>query len=133
KRDWSSDVCSSDLVVDFQVEYIFVANFVASLFTLILLLNFYTKLKLRFDAALWKRIMRYAFPVLIAGLAYAINEASDRIMMKYLLPKDIAKSELGIYAACYKLSIFMTLFSTAFRLGIEPFFFSHAESKNAKK
>jgi len=120
-------------VVDFQVEYIFVANFVASLFTLILLLNFYTKLKLRFDAALWKRIMRYAFPVLIAGLAYAINEASDRIMMKYLLPKDIAKSELGIYAACYKLSIFMTLFSTAFRLGIEPFFFSHAESKNAKK
>src|SRR5690625_3183240 len=120
-------------IPDFQIEYIFIANFVASLVTLFLLFKFYSKLRFSFDTALWKRIMRYALPVLVAGLAYAINEASDRIMMKYLLPKDIAKSELGIYAACYKLSIFMTLFSTAFRLGIEPFFFSHAENKNAKK
>lgn len=134
-QDWSlhSEFLSKMYVADYQIEYIFIANFIASLFTLFLLMNFYTKLKFRFDVELWKRIMRYALPVLVAGLAYAINEASDRIMMKYLLPKDIAKSELGIYAACYKLSIFMTLFSTAFRLGIEPFFFSHASSKNAKK
>jgi O-antigen/teichoic acid export membrane protein len=29
--------------------------------------------------------------------------------------------------------MFMTLFATAFRLGIEPFFFSHASSENPKK
>lgn len=120
-------------VPDFQIEYIFIANFVASLVTLFLLFKFYSKLRFSFDTALWKRIMRYALPVLVAGLAYAINEASDRIMMKYLLPEDIANSELGIYAACYKLTIFMTLFSTAFRLGIEPFFFSHSSSKNARE
>lgn len=132
-KDWSvhSAWLQQIYVADFQIEYIFIANFIASFFTLVLLFNFYTKLSFSFNTELWKRIMRYALPVLVAGLAYAINEASDRIMMKYLLPKDIAKSELGIYAACYKLSIFMTLFSTAFRLGIEPFFFSHAGSKNA--
>ena len=53
--------------------------------------------------------------------------------MKYLLPADISETQVGIYGACYKLSVFMTLFATAFRLGVEPFFFSHATSKNPKK
>lgn len=134
-QDWSTNsaLLQSIYVPDFQVHYIFIANLIASLVTLFLMVNFYFKLKWSFDKALWIRIMRYSLPVLVAGLAYAINEASDRIMMKYLLPKDTAKSELGIYAACYKLAIFMTLFSTAFRLGIEPFFFSHAENKDARK
>ncbi len=117
---------------NFQVEYVFLANLIASLVTLLVLFKFYTKLKLHFDKALWKRMMNYAIPILIAGLAYAINEASDRMMMMYLLPEDIAKSQLGIYAACYKLAIFMTLFTMAFRLVIEPFFFKHAAHENAK-
>lgn len=117
----------------FQVEYVFLANLIASLVTLLVLLPFYFKLKFHFDKALWKRMMHYSIPILIAGLAYAINEASDRMMMLYLLPKEVAKSQLGIYAACYKLAIFMTLFTMAFRLGIEPFFFKHAQHKNAKK
>lgn len=132
---WSenSSFLAQIYVPDFQFQYIFIANFIASFATLILMGGFYVKLKFSFDKAMWKRIMRYALPILVAGLAYAINEASDRIMMKYLLPEDIADSELGIYSACYKLAIFMTLFSTAFRLGIEPFFFSHASHKNARK
>lgn len=133
--DWAdkSEFLQRIYIPDFQFQYIFIANFIASLVTLILLSDFYKHLQWSFDKILWKKIMRYALPVLVAGLAYAINEASDRIMMKYLLPQDIAKSELGIYAACYKLAIFMTLFSTAFRLGIEPFFFSHASAKNARQ
>jgi O-antigen/teichoic acid export membrane protein len=39
---------------------------------------------------------------------------------------------MGIYAACYKLGVFMTLYIMAFRLGAEPFFFNHAKEKNAK-
>ncbi len=132
---WSteSSLIESLYIPNFQVEYVFLANLIASLLTLLILFPFYTKLRLHFNKALWKRMMNYAFPILIAGLAYAINEASDRMMMMYLLPEDIAKSELGIYAACYKLAIFMTLFTMAFRLGIEPFFFKHASHKNAKK
>src|SRR5690606_12142156 len=69
----------------------------------------------------------------IAGIAYAINETFDRILLEWLLPENIAEREIGLYAACYKLAVFMTLFATAFRLGIEPFFFSKATADNARE
>ena len=75
-------------------------------------------------------MMCYAYPVLIAGVAFSINETFDRILLKALLPADLADTQIGMYSACYKLAVFMTLFATAFRLGVEPFFFSHVNSKN---
>lgn len=116
---------------DFEISYIFISNVVASAVTLLMMLPFYFKINFSFNTVLWKSMMSYAFPVLIAGLAFSVNEVFDRIMLDYLLPQDIAREEIGAYAACYKLALFMTLFATAFRLGIEPFFFSHAENKNA--
>ena len=118
---------------NFEVSYIFIANLVASAFTLVVLLSFYAKLKYTFDSSLWKQMMTYAIPVLIAGIAFSINEAFDRILLKELLPPDIAESEIGMYSACYKLALFMTLFATAYRLGIEPYFFSHSKTKNPQK
>lgn len=116
---------------DQQITYIFIALMVASSLTLTVLLPFYRILKLGIDTDLFKRMIRYAAPVLIAGVAFAINETFDRILLDYLLPKDIADEAIGAYAACYKLAMFMTFFATAFRLGIEPYFFSQAASKNA--
>lgn len=116
-----------------EVNYIFIANLIASALTLVLLLPFYLKIKYTFDSALWKKMMRYALPVLIAGVAFSINEAFDRILLERLLPENIAKSEIGIYSACYKLAVFMTLFATAYKLGVEPYFFSHAKEKNPQK
>lgn len=118
-------------VKDFEVGYIFVANLISSLLTLLVLLPHYLKTDWHFDKALWKRMMKYSLPVLIAGMAFVINETFDRIFLEHLLPEKIAKSEIGIYSACYKLAVFMTLFATAFRLGIEPFFFSHSGNENA--
>ena len=40
---------------------------------------------------------------------------------------------MGVYTACYRLAIGMTLFATAFKLGVEPFFFSESRDKNATK
>lgn len=120
-------------VPDFEISYIFISNLVASGVTLLLMLPFYFKIDFSFNNKLWKSMMSYAFPVLVAGLAFSVNEVFDRIMLDYLLPQDIARAEIGAYAACYKLALFMTLFATAFRLGIEPFFFSHADAKNAKE
>ena len=72
-------------------------------------------------------------PVLIAGVAYSINETFDRVLLKKLLPADISEVQIGMYSACYKLALFMTLFATAFRLGIEPYFFSHSKTDNPQK
>ncbi len=118
-------------VEDFEVGYIFVSNLIASLLTLLVLLPHYFKTDWHFDKELWVRMMKYSLPVLIAGIAFIINETFDRFFLEHLLPANIAKSEIGIYSACYKLAVFMTLFATAFRLGIEPFFFSHASNENA--
>nr|WP_321221242.1 oligosaccharide flippase family protein [uncultured Psychroserpens sp.] len=118
---------------NFEISYIFIANLVASAVTLILVISFYTKIKYKFDSKLWKTMFRYAFPVLIAGVAFSINETFDRILLDRLLPPDIAETEIGMYSACYKIALFMTLFATAYRLGIEPFFFSHAKTDNPQK
>ena len=118
---------------DFQVGYIFLANLIASLATFLVLSPNYFHVKWNFDFKLWKKMMQYGFPILIAGIAFAVNEHLDKIILEYLLPKDTGKAEVGAYAACYKLGLFMVLFATAFRLGIEPFFFSHAKNENAKQ
>jgi len=116
-----------------KLAYIFIANLIASAITLVVLLPIYIKIGFKFNKVIWKKMFKYALPVLIAGIAFSINEAFDKILLKYLLPSDIADAEVGVYAACYKLGVFMTLFATAFRLGIEPFFFNHAGHENARK
>lgn len=115
-----------------KVAYVFIANLIASAVTLLMLLPLYVKIGFGFSKPIWKQMMKYAFPVLIAGIAFSINEAFDRILLKYLLPENIAEVQVGLYSACYKLGMFMTLFVMAFRLGIEPFFFNHSGHSNAK-
>jgi len=118
---------------NFEISYIFIANLIASALTLLLMLQLYLKTKYVFDKVLWKKMMKYAMPVLVAGVAFTINEVFDRILLEKLLPEDVADSEVGMYSACYKLALFMTLFATAFRMGIEPFFFSHSNTENPQK
>ena len=120
-------------IEDFEISYIFISNLIASSFTLLLMVKIYFSQSWQFDSRIWRQMLRYGIPVMIAGIAYTINEVFDRVLLAELLPQDIAKSDLGKYSACYKLALFMTFFATAFRLGIEPFFFSHASSENPKK
>jgi O-antigen/teichoic acid export membrane protein len=118
-------------VENFEIGYIFVANLMASLLTFVVLSPNYFLLKWNFDKTLWKKMMQYGLPILVAGIAFAVNEHFDKILLGHWLPENIAKSQVGAYSACYKLGLFMVLFATAFRLGIEPFFFSHSSNENA--
>ena len=115
----------------FLIGYVFVANLMASLVTLLVFIPDYFKLRWKFDYTLWKQLIQYGLPVLFAGLAFGVNEHFDKIMLDHLLPVSVAKSEVGAYAACYKIGLFMVLYRTAYTLGIEPFFFSHAGNENA--
>ena len=87
----------------------------------------------RFDKLIWRKMMIYALPLMVAGLAGITNETIDRILLQYLLPSDISASEIGLYSAFYKLSIIMTLFVQTFRFAAEPFFFSQEKERNAKQ
>ncbi|MVN19973.1 lipopolysaccharide biosynthesis protein [Mucilaginibacter arboris] len=113
------------------VGYVFLANLLASLLTLILLLPEILKLKLRFDVKMFGEMVLYSWPILVANISFIINENLDKIMLDKLLPARISDQEVGIYGACAKIALFLSLFVQAFRLGAEPFFFSHAKNKNS--
>ena len=85
-----------------------------------------------FDSELFKKMLRYALPLLIVGLAGMANETLDRILLKYLLPEGIGETQVGIYGACYKICILMTRFIQAFRYAAEPFFFAKQKEENAR-
>ena len=115
------------------IGYIFISNLVASIITMLLLSPEIFSVKWNVDTALWKKMMKYSLPLLVAGLAGMTNETLDRVLIPLLLPEEIAKSQNGIYGACYKIAILMTIFIQAFRFAAEPFFFSHSKEKDSKK
>lgn len=115
------------------VGYIFISNLIASLVTLLLLAPELIRMRYVFDSPLWKRMMRYALPLLVGGLAGMVNETLDRVLLSHMLPENEAMSQTGIYGACYKISIIMTIFIQTFRFAAEPFFFNQSKEKDAKK
>ncbi|MFP4690569.1 MAG: polysaccharide biosynthesis C-terminal domain-containing protein [Bacteroidales bacterium] len=115
------------------VGYVFIANLVATVFTVLLLMPVMRSVRPVFDSLLWRKMLLYALPLLVAGLAGWINEALDKLLLKYILPENIAMAQVGIYGAVYKLSIMMTIFIQAFRFAAEPFFFSQAAREDSRE
>ncbi len=120
---------------DIGVGYVFIANLAASGLKLALLTPQFRDGLRGFDGALFRRMIRYSLPMVIIGLAGIVNEMLDRAALKYLLPYDneTNMAQLGIYSACFKLSILMTLFIQAFRYAGEPFFFAYAKQSDARR
>lgn len=115
------------------VGYVFISNLMASGITMIMLLPEFLQLRFKFDKKLFVKMFSYSWPILIANLSFIVNENLDKIVLSQLLPKAIADVDVGIYGAVCKIAMFMSIFITAFRLGAEPFFFSHAKQANARK
>lgn len=127
-KNYQSETLRNFFNVDNDVVYIFIANLIASICILILMLPYFFKTKLQFDFIVLKGLLRYGWPIMIAGVAFVINENFDKWFLD-----DQDKFVNGAYSACYKIAVFMTLFVTAFKMGAEPFFFNHAKSENAKE
>ena len=132
---------SSFYSTGYGVGYAFIANLIASVITLILLIPDIYRLKPIIDFKLLRKMLSYAFPLLLVGVAGMINEVSDKIIFKYLVhipagleyPEQYVMKQLGIYGAAYKLAVLMTLFIQMFRYAAEPFFFAQAKEDNAKQ
>lgn len=117
------------------VGYVFVANLISSVVKLLLLFDKLVPVVEGFEYHFFKVVVRYSAPIIIIGFAGIVNEMLDRMLLKYLLPGTIHQNlqELGIYSACYKISIVMSLFIQAFRFAAEPFFFAQSKSENARQ
>jgi O-antigen/teichoic acid export membrane protein len=118
------------------VGYIFISALLASVATLILLIP---DMRLRayvFDFGIWKKMLKYTWPLMIVAIAGSINLSLDKILLAKLLPgKSEAEimAQLGIYGACYKVSIIMTLFIQTFRYAADPFFFAEAKKTDSRQ
>ncbi len=117
------------------IYYVVLANLVGSLITLLLLGNEIRSVKFNFNARLWKEMIIYSMPLVIVGLGGIVNETFDRLMIKAWLPgtEEYKNEQVGIYGACYKLSLLISLFIQAFRMAAEPFFFKQAEGENPQR
>ena len=112
-----------------KVSYPFFANVLASFFGVLLLIPILKQVRFYFNWELFRKMFRYAYPVMFAGLAFAINENLDNLLLRDM----IDEAEAGAYAGCYKIATLMILMVTAYRMGVEPFFFKKANDADAKK
>ena len=111
-----------------KVSYPFFSNLLASILGFVLIIPIFLKLKFTFSLELLRKMLPYSFPIMIAGLAFMVNENFDKFIQKFL----INPSDAGSYGGCYKMAVLMTLFVTAYRMGIEPYFFKQMNNANAK-
>ena len=121
---------------NWEVGYILIAGIVQNVFVLILLQKEIRSIRFTFNFKLWRSMMAYALPLILVGFGGMINETLDRIMLGWWGPGDSVdanKAMVGVYSACYKLAILITISIQAFRMGAEPFFFKQAETDQAQK
>lgn len=117
----------------FGVGYVFLCNLIASVSSVLLMIDQFVGLRFDFDKGLSKKMLKYGFPILLVSLSGMLSMQSDKILMTYLLPNNIdADSQLGIYSACLKLTVILALFTQAFRYAFEPFFFSQGKGNDKK-
>lgn len=118
------------------VGYVFIANLIANALYLLLMADLLFKTKPSIQVKSLKPIFTYATPIMFLGLAGVTNEMLSRAMLKYRLPNGFYEGmtsldALGVFGACYKLSVFMVLAIQAFKYAAEPFFFKGADNKES--
>ena len=120
------------------VGYVFLSNLLANGMFFVFFLPVWKNIKLVFDKIKWKKTMKYAMPLLIMGVAGVTNEMLSRTILRFRLTENFYApysnlAALGIFGACYKLAVFMSLAVQAFRYAFEPFLFAKSKDKDAPK
>ena len=120
---------------DSGIIYYLIGNFCGSVLTFIILRKEFSQIHFNFDAAIWKKVMRYSYPLIIVGMGGIINDMLSRLIYQHVvnLPEEQAKHELGVFANIIRLSILITIAIQAFRMAAEPFFFKRSNEENAPK
>lgn len=115
--------------------YIIFAVFLSCVVCTILFIPDLLKIKFTFDKNLWKKMMLYSLPLMVASLPGIINESVDRFLFRFLVEEGLTgggwAADLGVYQAAVKLAVIMNLFIQMFKYAAEPFFFSRYKERGS--
>lgn len=110
------------------VGYVFLCNLITSAFMFLLLVPELRTFQWKFDRAFAGKLLKYSAPLVIVGLAGAINDSGDKIFVGMITG---SREQTGIYAANYRIAVLMTLFIQMFRYAFEPFLFKVSKDKDS--
>lgn len=118
----------------YKVEYIVISNFLSSFICFLLQMPDILAVKWKFDLTILKQMLKYSLPLLMLGIAGIMNQTIDRLIFPYVYPDslDVARAELGVYQASFKIAMVMMMFTYAFRFAYEPFIFAQKELSDNK-
>lgn len=117
------------------IGYYLIGNLAGSILTFLLLRKEFAQIKFQFDPVIWKKVMHYAYPLIIVGMGGMVNDMLSRLIYQHVvdLPESQAKFELGIFGNIYRLAVLITIMIQAFRMAAEPFFFGRSKDEDAPK
>lgn len=134
-REYPDFIVSKFYHAEIGIGYVFLANLISSLIVLLMIIPVTMKeVKFQFDFSLLKRMLKYSLPLLMLGIAGVVSQAVAQLTYPYLFDDNKeAMSQLGIYSACIKITVIITMFTQAFRFAYEPFFFGkNKETKDTR-
>jgi O-antigen/teichoic acid export membrane protein len=113
---------------------VFLANFIASLFTLGYFYRDLLSVRFKISYDLTKRIILYSFPLMIGGFAGIVNDMADRFFIKWWVPDgQNPMYQLGVYGGIIKIAVLLNLFIQVYRFAAEPIFFSNSGKEGSRK
>ena len=115
-----------------DVAWIFYINLFCTVATLLMLYKELRGIGKGFDSGICRRMLSYAWPILVMGLAGQLNQCASQIIFPYLYngtPQE-AGVQLGIYGACIKIAMIMVMITQAFRFAYEPFVFGKSKDSD---
>jgi len=123
------------LPIKITIDWVFIANLISSAAVFFLLIPHLRGYRPRVDAALAKKMLKYAFPLVIVGMANGFIQFFGVPLQKMFLGED-AYSNLenaGVYDFTRRVAGLFVMFTTAFNYAAEPFFFNNSSTEDRKE
>ncbi|MFC2089963.1 lipopolysaccharide biosynthesis protein [Bacteroidota bacterium] len=113
------------------IEGIIIGQLTGSISLFLLALPFlFREMHWSFDLTVFRKLIRYGFPLIFSGISTFLLSVGDRYLVKYFLDYH----EVGVYSLSYKFSnLVKILFIQAFQRGFLPIAFNMYDKPDAKR